>query len=112
MNQRKLIFYFKDNPKPIVLTDESEKDILEECNALSKILENDNIVCKIHTPKDHMVTRSKDIKSILISDIDPEDKNLSEISENQNLELDDNNIKEKSKKSQKVIITSSKKKEK
>ena len=67
--KRKLLFYFENNPKPIILTDETTENVSQEAINFAKMLEKPNLVCRISTPYDCLIVKSSDIKAILISNL-------------------------------------------
>jgi hypothetical protein len=68
-NTRKYIFSFKDNSKPIVLSDSTEQDINKVADEFSEILKQ-NSICLVHTKNDCLIAKTQEITSILISDPD------------------------------------------
>ena len=66
---RKYIFSFKDNSKPIVLTDIVEQDIHKVADDFSEMLKT-NSICQVFTKNDCLIAKTQEISSILISDPD------------------------------------------
>jgi len=75
---RKLVFYQKNSNKPIVMTDRSASESIEDIKANLLEVMGSHIISSIQTDSDLFIFRPDDISGIMITD--PQNKNSDKLS--------------------------------